>query len=111
MKTEYAYLALAIFAEVIATTALKSSQQFTRLWPSLIVVAGYATAFWCLSLCLRSIPVGVVYAIWSGVGIVAIALLGYLIHGERLDLPALWGIGLILIGVMVIQLFSRSQSH
>ena len=102
------YLAVAIVAEVIATSALKASEGFSRLVPSLVVVAGYGSAFFCLSLTLRTIPVGIVYAIWSGVGIVLIALAGYFVFGQVLDAPALIGMGLIVAGVLVINLFSRS---
>ena len=99
---------MAIGAEVIATSALKASEGFSRLVPSLVVVAGYGIAFFCLSLTLRTIPVGIVYAIWSGVGIVLIALAGYFVFGQVLDAPALIGMGLIVAGVLVINLFSRS---
>ena len=102
------YLAVAIVAEVIATSALKASEGFSRLVPSLVVVAGYGIAFFCLSLTLRTIPVGIVYAIWSGVGIVLIALAGSFVFGQVLDAPALIGMGLIVAGVLVINLFSRS---
>ena len=102
------YLAVAILAEVIATSALNASEGFSRLVPSLVVVAGYGIAFFCLSLTLRTIPVGIVYAIWSGVGIVLIALAGYFVFGQVLDAPALIGMGLIVAGVLVINLFSRS---
>ena len=102
------YLAVAIVAEVIATSALKASEGFSRLVPSLVVVAGYGIAFFCLSLTLRTIPVGIVYAIWSGVGIVLIALAGYFVFGQVLDAPALIGMGLIVAGVLVVNLFSRS---
>lgn len=101
-------LAVAIVCEVIATAALKSSDGFTRLWPSLLVVAGYAVAFYALSIALRAIPVGVAYAIWSGVGIVGIALIGWGVFRQTLDAPALIGIGLILAGVLVLNLFSAS---
>ncbi len=104
-------LALAILAEVIATSFLKSSTGFTRLWPSLAVVAGYAVAFWCLSLTLRTIPVGVAYAVWSGVGIVLVTAIAWVVHGQKLDAAGLLGIGLILIGVLVLNLFSRSVAH
>jgi len=100
-------LALAIGAEVVATSALKSAAGFTRLGPSLLVVLGYAVSFWCLSLALKTIPVGVAYAIWSGVGIVLIALIAWAMFGQTLDAAAVLGIGLILAGVLVIQLFSR----
>lgn len=105
------YLAIAIVAEVIATSALKASEGFTRPLPSVLVVAGYGIAFYLLSLTLRTIPMGVVYAIWSGAGIVLITLAGYVLYKQRLDLPALVGIGLIVAGVLVMQLFSKSTSH
>lgn len=105
------YLAAAIAAEVIATSALKASDGFTRLGPSLIVAAGYATAFYFLSLVLKTVPVGVAYAIWSGVGVVLIALIGWLVLKQPLDLAGMIGIGLIVAGVAVIQLFSRTGAH
>lgn len=108
MPPHYLYLALAIAAEVTATSALAASAQFTRLVPSVIVVAGYAAAFWFMSLTLKALPVGIVYAIWSGLGIVAIALIGRFVLGQRLDPPALLGIALILAGVLVINLLSTS---
>lgn len=101
-------LTLAILAEVLGTTALKASQGFTRLWPSLATVAGYWIAFYCLSLTMRTVPVGIIYAIWSGVGIVLISISGWLVFGERLDAPALVGIGLIVAGVVVLQSVSGS---
>lgn len=104
----WTHLALAIGAEVIGTSALKSSEGFSRLWPSLVVVVGYATAFYFLSLTLKAIPVGVAYAIWSGVGIVLIALVAWLMHGQTLDLAGVIGIGLIVAGVVVLNVFSRS---
>jgi len=104
-------LAIAIVAEVIATSALKSSAGFTRLWPSLLVVAGYGAAFFFLSLTLRTIPIGIAYAIWSGVGVVLITLIGWLIYGQRLDAPALLGMGLIVAGVVVINAFSKMTAH
>lgn len=105
------YLAIAIVAEVIATSALKASEGFTRTIPSTLVVIGYGVAFYMLSLTLRSIPMGVVYAIWSGAGIVLITLVGFFLFKQRLDLPALVGIGLIVAGVLVMQLFSKTTSH
>jgi small multidrug resistance pump len=104
-------LAVAIVVEVIATTALKSSDGFTRLWPSLLVVVGYVTAIYLLSLTLEVIPVGIVYAIWSGVGIVLIAITATLFLGQRLDAPALLGMALIVSGVVVIHLFSQVSVH
>ncbi|RDB41942.1 QacE family quaternary ammonium compound efflux SMR transporter [Halomonas sp. DQ26W] len=107
----FVYLALAIVAEVVATSALKATEGFTRLWPSLIVVVGYVLAFYMLSLVLRTIPIGVAYAIWAGMGIVLVALVGALVFGQRPDLPAVLGIVLIIAGVVVIQLFSRISVH
>lgn len=104
-------LGLAIVAEVIGTTALKASENFTRLGPSLVVVLGYGVAFYCLSLVLRSIPVGVAYAIWSGLGIVLITLVAYLVYDQRIDLAGLIGMGLIVAGVVVLNLFSKSSVH
>lgn len=104
-------LFIAIAAEVVATSALKASDGFSRLWPSLLVVAGYATAFYCLSLTLKTIPVGMAYAIWSSAGIVLVSLIAWVFFKQRLDLPAILGMGLIVTGVLVIQLFSRSQAH
>ncbi|MBB3103522.1 SMR family transporter [Azomonas macrocytogenes] len=105
------YLAVAIVAEVMATSALKSSDGFTRLWPSLLVIAGYITAFFFLSLTLRTIPVGIAYAIWSGAGVVLISLAGWLLFGQRLDAPALLGMFLIVSGVLVLNLFSKASAH
>ncbi len=107
----YLYLSVAILFEVLATTALKQSDGFTRLWPSLATVCGYALAFYFLSLPLRSMPVGVIYALWSGIGIVFITAIGWLWLRQTLDLPALIGIALIIAGVVVINLFSRTLSH
>lgn len=101
----------AIVAEVIATSALKASAGFTRLGPSLLVVLGYGIAFWLLSLTLRSIPVGVAYAVWSGLGTVLIALAGWWLYGQRLDAPAIAGMALIIAGVLVMNLLSRSGAH
>lgn len=105
------FLFVAIFAEVIATSSLKASAGFSRLGPSLLAVAGYGVAFYCLSLTLRTIPVGVAYAIWSGVGIVLVTLIAWLIFGQKLDLPALAGMALIIAGVVVLNLFSKSAVH
>ena len=107
----WGYLAIAIVSEVLATSALKASEGFTRPWPSLIVVVGYLVAFYCLSLTLRSLPVGVVYAIWSGLGIVLVSLIAWLLFGQKLDLPAIIGMGLIIAGVLVMNLFSRAVAH
>lgn len=111
MNPGYPYLAIAIAAEVVATSALKASEGFTRAGPSLVVALGYGVAFYFLSLVLRTVPVGVAYAIWSGVGIVLIAVIGWAVLKQPLDAPALLGIGLIVAGVAVIQLFSRAGTH
>ena len=101
----------AIAAEVIGTTALKATHGFTRLAPSVVVVAAYALAFYLLSRTMQTIPMSISYAVWSGVGIVLITLIGYVVYHQSLDLPALVGLGLILAGVMVIHLFSQSVAH
>lgn len=105
------YLAVAIVSEVIATSALKASNEFTRLWPSVVVVAGYVSAFYFLSLTLKTIPVGVAYAVWSGVGIVLIAFIAWGLYGQTLDTPAIAGMGLIIAGVVVLNVFSKSVAH
>lgn len=103
------YLAIAIVAEVIATSALKASNGFSRIGPVLILIAGYGVAFFLLSQTLKTIPVGIAYAIWSGVGIVLVTLIGFFLYKQRLDLPALIGIGLIIAGVVVMQVFSKTS--
>ena len=105
------FLAIAICGEVVATSALKSSQGFTRLVPSLIVAAGYAIAFYFLSLVLRTIPVGIAYAVWSGLGIVLVTAIAWVLHGQKLDAWAFVGIGLIVGGVAVLNLLSRTSAH
>ncbi|KGM06828.1 Ethidium bromide-methyl viologen resistance protein EmrE [Methylophaga thiooxydans] len=107
----YLYLAIAIIAEVAATSALKASEEFTRLVPSVIVVVGYCIAFYFLTLVLRVIPIGITYAIWSGVGIVLVALVGFLLYKQTPDIPAIIGMGLIILGVVVINVFSKTISH
>ena len=107
----YLYLAIAILAEVIGTSALKASKEFTNLLPSLIVVVGYGIAFYFMSLALRTIPIGITYAIWSGIGIVLIAIAGIFLYQEIPDIPAVIGMGLIILGVVVIQLFSKTIGH
>ncbi|MEM8955989.1 MAG: SMR family transporter [Verrucomicrobiota bacterium] len=101
------YLSIAIVAEVIGTSFLKTSEGFTKLWPSLVVVAGYGVAFFFLSLTLRSIPVGIAYAIWSGVGVSLVTLIAWIAFGQRLDFAGILGIGLIVSGVIVLNLFSK----
>lgn len=105
------YLVVAIVAEVIATSALKASDGFRHVGPSLIVVAGYGIAFYFLAQTLRVYPIGVAYAIWSGLGIVLISLVGYVRFQQNLDTAAIIGLGLIVAGVLVVNLFSRSAAH
>ena len=107
----YLYLVVAIMLEVVATTVLKQTDGFTRLVPSLVSLAGYAIAFYFLSLTLRSMSVGIVYAVWSGAGVVFITAIGWLWFRQSLDAPALAGIALIVAGVVIINLFSRSVIH
>ena len=104
----YLYLAGGIIAEVIGTSALKASDGLSRPWPSLIVAAGYGVAFYCLSITLRTIPVGIAYAIWSGAGVVLIAIIGWIFYRQALDLPAVVGIALIIAGVLVVNLLSKT---
>ena len=111
MPLHYIFLIFAIIAETIGTTALQASHQFTRFWPSVLVVIAYGLSFYLLAQMLRVMPVGVVYAMWSGLGIVMIAAIGYLVFGQRLDLPAVVGIGMILCGILVIHLFSHTSPH
>lgn len=111
MPVHYLYLLLAIVAETIGTAALQASQQFTRPLPVVVLTIAYAVAFFLLGHALKFMPVGVVYAIWSGLGIVLIALIGLVVFGQRLDLPAILGIGLIIAGVLVLHLFSDSTPH
>lgn len=105
------FLYTAIIAEVIGTSALKASEGFTRLWPSLVVVVGYGVSFYMLALTLRAIPIGIAYAVWSGVGIVLISVVAWLLFGQKLDVPAILGITLIVAGVVVLHLFSKSVPH
>ncbi len=100
----------AIISEVVATSALKATNGFTRLWPSVLVAAGYGAAFSLLSLTLRTIPVGIAYAVWSGAGVALVTLAGWLLYGQRLDAPALAGIALIVAGVVVMNVFSMSMA-
>ena len=106
----YLYLALAILAEVIATSALKASEEFTKLIPSVIVLVGYSVAFYLMTLVLRTIPIGITYAVWSGVGIVLIVTVGAIFYKQIPDTPAILGMGLIVAGVVVIHLFSKTVS-
>ena len=105
------FLAIAIVAEVVATSFLKASEGFTRIWPSVAVIVGYAIAFFFLSLTLKEIPVGVAYAVWSGVGVTLIAAIGWVAFGQRLDAAAIAGMTLIIAGVVVLNLFSKAAAH
>jgi len=107
----YFYLALAIIAEVIATSSLKASAEFTKLFPSLIVVTGYGIAFYLLTLVLKTIPIGITYAIWSGVGIILVAVVGAIFYKQTPDLPAMIGMALIVSGVVIIHVFSKTVAH
>ncbi|SLN65726.1 DMT family transporter [Roseisalinus antarcticus] len=107
----YLYLFFAILAETIGTTALQASQQFTRAGPAVVVVVAYGASFYLMALALKVMPVGIVYAIWSGLGIVFIAMIGYVVFGQVLDTAAVLGLALILAGILVIHLFSGSTTH
>ena len=104
-------LAIAICGEVIATSALKASNEFTLLIPSIIVVVGYGTAFYFMAISMRVLPVGIMYAIWSGMGIVLVSIIGWLVYKQTLDLPSMIGMRLIIAGVILINLFSKSVGH
>ena len=107
----YLLLGVAIFAEVVGTTFMKQSEGFTRLVPSLVTIVAYIIAFYCLSLTMKTIPTGIAYAIWSGAGIVMISAAAWMFHGQRLDLPAMLGMGMIIAGVVVMNLFSKTVAH
>ena len=109
--TGYLYLAIAIGAEVIATTSMKALDGFNKPLPLLLVVVGYAISFWMLSLVVKTIPVGVAYAVWAGLGIVLVSIAAAILYQQRLDLPAMLGMGMIVAGVVVIQLFSKTIGH
>ncbi|UVJ44452.1 multidrug efflux SMR transporter [Pseudomonas sp. LS1212] len=109
--TAYYYLAIAICAEVIATVSMKAVKGISTPLPLILVIAGYALAFWMLTLVVRSIPVGVAYAVWAGMGIVMVSVAALFIYGQKLDMPAMAGMALIVLGVVVIQLFSKTSGH
>ena len=111
MPTHYVYLIIAIATETIGTTAMQASHQFTRLWPSVLMVLAYGLSFYFMALVLRVMPVGIVYAIRSGLGIVFIAAIGFAVFGQKLDGPALLGLGLIVVGIVIIHLFSTTATH
>ncbi len=111
MKLAYAYLGIAIVAEVVATSALKASAGFSQLIPSVLVIGGYALAFYMLSLVVEHIPVGIAYAVWAGVGVVLVALAGAVVYRQVPDLPTIIGMALIIAGVAIIHLYSSSVAH
>jgi small multidrug resistance pump len=111
MPKTYIFLIFAILTETIGTTALKASDGFTRFWPSVILVVAYAASFYLLALTLRTMPVGVAYAIWSGLGIVIIAVIGWFVFRQSLDLPAVIGMSMIIAGIVVMQMFSNTTGH
>lgn len=107
----FIYLSIAIVAEVVATMALKASDSFTKFGPLAVTAIGYAIAFYFLALTLKAIPVGVAYAIWSGLGIVLISVMGFVVFRQSLDIPAIVGLSLIIAGVIVINAFSKAVAH
>lgn len=109
--SKWLLLSLAIFAEVFGTSFLKASDGFTKFWPSVAVIVGYVVAFYFLSLSLKVIPVGIAYAIWAGLGVVLIALIGWIVFSQKLDTAAIIGISMILGGVIVLNVFSNSVTH
>lgn len=111
MNQAYVWLGIAIVAEVVATSALKASAEFTRLWPSVLVVVGYCGAFYMLSIVVRTIPIGIAYAIWAGVGVVLVAVVGAIVYRQLPDLAAIAGMLMIAGGVAVMHLYSRTMPH
>jgi small multidrug resistance pump len=107
----YIFLGLAIIAEVIATSALKASEGFSQLVPSIIVVVGYGAAFFLMSLTLKALPVGIIYATWSGAGIVLISLVGHFFMGQKMDLAAVVGVAFIVVGVVIVNALSKTSAH
>ena len=107
----FIFLFIAIIFETVATSALKASEQFTRIFPSALTIIGYLVAFYCLSITLKTIPGGIAYAIWSGVGIILISLVGIFFFKQALDLPSIIGLVLIVLGVLIINVFSKSLPH
>jgi small multidrug resistance pump len=111
MLKAYTYLLIAVLLETFGSTCLQASQQFTRFWPTVGVIAGFGASFWFFSVVLKVLPLGITYALWSGIGIILISASGWLIFGQRLDPAALLGIGLIVAGILVINLFSGASAH
>lgn len=111
MLNSYIILAISIFAEICATTMIKASAGLTKLVPSVVVIIGYSISFYGLSQVIKTINIGIAYAFWAGLGIVLVSLLSLLLYKQHLDVPAILGIAFIVIGVIIIQLFSKSVSH
>jgi small multidrug resistance pump len=111
MLKYWLFLLAAIISEVTATSSLKASAGFTKIMPSVVVVVGYALSFYFLSLVLKAIPIGIAYAVWAGLGIVLLAVVGWIVFGQALDAPALLGMALILAGIIILNVFSNTVSH
>jgi small multidrug resistance pump len=111
MLKYWLFLLAAIISEVTATSSLKASAGFTKIMPSVVVVVGYALSFYFLSLVLKAIPIGIAYAVWAGLGIVLLAVVGWIVFGQALDAPALLGMALILAGIIIMNVFSNTVSH
>ena len=111
MPKHYIFLIVAVLAETVGTSSVQASQQFTRFWPSVLALGSFSIAFYFLSLTLKVLPVGIMYAMWSGLGIIFIAIIGWLYFGQKLDLAAVFGMSLILAGILVINLFSTTATH
>lgn len=111
MPKAYLLLLAAVVTETIGTSALQASQQFTRFWPAVTVVVAYSISFYLMGLTLKYIPVGITYSIWSGFGIVFIAIIGYFVFNQKLDLPAVLGMALIIVGILIIHMFSKTVAH
>lgn len=107
----YLYLVIAISAEVVATSSLKATEQFSRLWPSIVVIAGYLISFYFLTLTLRILPIGITYAVWSGLGIVLVSIVAIFLYNQVLDVPAVIGMALIIAGVFILNVFSKTVVH
>lgn len=111
MPAHYIYLIISIVAEVIGTSTLKATEEFTRFWPTMLMIVCYGIAFYCMTHVIKALPIGVTYAIWSGLGIVLVSLVSWFYYGQKLDAAALCGILLIIAGVVVINLFSKISAH
>lgn len=107
----YSALVIAIIFEVVGTTFLKQTEQFTKLWPTVFSLGSYAVAFYLLSFALKTLPVGIAYAIWSGLGIVLVSIIGWIMFRQSLDTPAIVGLGFIILGIVIVNAFSNSVSH